>query len=152
MSWWPPNAAMCNGFQPSLFANRVSAPNFTKSLTSFKFPFIQLWCKAVCPSLSKEFTFTFPSRDSRIFFNSTVSPFRTASKNPFWYLFPAFIANTFIPFDQMKNKTLSLKFPACQIATTPLVGSRPVLCIALIWFTIALERGKICVNISYVCP
>jgi hypothetical protein len=68
----------------------------------------------------------------KLLVNSTVSPFRTASKNPFWYLFPAFIANTFIPFDQMKNKTLSLKFPACQIATTPLVGSRPVLCIALI--------------------
>lgn len=84
ISWWPPNAAICKAFQPSLFASFVSAPNFTNSFTSFRLPSMQLWWRAVCPSVSYEFTLIFSSRASNIFWSSSVSPFRTASRKNLW--------------------------------------------------------------------
>lgn len=80
MSWWPPNAAMCSALHPSLLASRMSAPNFTSSLTSSKLPSITDWCRAVWPSGPNEFTLNsqfvmFCSNEC----SSLVLPFFTAS-------------------------------------------------------------------------
>lgn len=80
MSWCPPKAAICKALQPSLFANRISAPNFTRSLTSSRFPSMTDWCSAVCPSGPKELTLNsqfvmFWSNE----WSSLVLPFFTAS-------------------------------------------------------------------------
>lgn len=71
---------MCNALQPSLFANRMSAPNFTSNFTSSKFPSMTDWCRAVCPSGPKELTLNsqlvmFCSSE----WSSFVLPFFTAS-------------------------------------------------------------------------
>lgn len=78
MAKWPANDAICNAFQPSRDANRMSAPTFTNNLTSSKFPSrTDLW-SGVNPSLSKTFTLTpWPNSPSeRSFSNSLVSPDR----------------------------------------------------------------------------
>lgn len=82
MSWCPPKAAICKALHPSLFANRISAPNFTNNLTSSRFPSMTDWCSAVCPSGPKELTLNsqlviFWSNE----WSSFVLPFFTASWN-----------------------------------------------------------------------
>ncbi len=80
MSWCPPKAAICNALHPSRFASRISAPNFTSSLTSSRFPSMTDWCSAVCPSGPNELTLNsqlvmFCSSE----WSSLVLPFFTAS-------------------------------------------------------------------------
>lgn len=71
---------MWRALQPSRFAKRISAPNFTKSFTSSRLPSMQLWCNAVWPSWSKKLIFTDPSQRCNILLISRGSPSLTA----FW--------------------------------------------------------------------
>ena len=80
----PAYTARCSGAQPSLLASFTSAPKRTRILTSSRFPWRQLWCKAVWPSISRRFTLTFPSRSSRIRRSSAVFPLLTASRKVLW--------------------------------------------------------------------
>lgn len=135
----------------------MSAPNLTRIWTFLRLPIKQDWWRAVWPSLSYRFMFIFSSRLSRIFCNSSQSPFRTTSRKYFWIWlhftpvpFMSATLGTMCDFDgeiQCEKKIDTHSRPSCE--------SRDLICLDTVWrytvprFTVKLAMIGWCYTSTY---